>query len=141
LLQATQERVGRRGNTSDMDSQPFYQFIEKTYALHMAAMFAALYAFGGLGAVVWGGALRCVWVYHITWFVNSASHVWGTQTYNTGDLSRNNWCVRLSVCHAADYGTSVARAALSVGALFPETPPPPFEKGGIGGGRGGVFSR
>lgn len=34
-----------------------------------------------------------VWVYHITWFVNSAAHVWGYQSYNTGDLSRNNWWV------------------------------------------------
>jgi hypothetical protein len=27
-------------------------------------------------------------------FVNSASHVWGYQSYNTGDQSRNNWCGR-----------------------------------------------
>jgi fatty-acid desaturase len=33
-------------------------------------------------------------VYHVTWFVNSAAHVWGSQSYNTGDLSRNNWWVR-----------------------------------------------
>ena len=32
-------------------------------------------------------------VWHITWFVNSASHVWGTQPFRTGDLSRNNWWV------------------------------------------------
>jgi fatty-acid desaturase len=36
-------------------------------------------------------AVRLVWVYHVTWFVNSASHVWGTQPWNTGDLSKNNW--------------------------------------------------
>ena len=35
--------------------------------------------------------MRTVWVYHITWAVNSVSHVWGQQTFNTGDLSRNNW--------------------------------------------------
>ena len=34
--------------------------------------------------MVWGGALRIAWVYHITWFVNSASHCWGYQSYNTG---------------------------------------------------------
>ncbi|CAL8466841.1 g6377 [Coccomyxa elongata] len=90
---ATLERVGSRGNTGDLDSQPFYKFIQRTYAWHVVAMFAALYAFGGLPALVWGGALRAVWVYHITWFVNSASHCWGYQTYNTGDLSRNNWWV------------------------------------------------
>jgi stearoyl-CoA desaturase (delta-9 desaturase) len=57
----------------------------------VVAQLVALYAFGGLGGLVWGGALRMVWVYHVTWFVNSASHCWGTQAYNTGDLSRNNW--------------------------------------------------
>jgi len=86
--QATLERVGARGNTGDLDSQPFYRFIERTYGLHVLAMFAALFAVGGLPAVVWGGALRCAWVYHITWFVNSASHVWGYQSYNTGDQRR-----------------------------------------------------
>ncbi len=78
-LQATLERVGSRGNTGDLDEQPFYRFIQKTYIWHIVAMFVALYAFGGLPAVVWGGALRAVWVYHITWFVNSASHCWGYQ--------------------------------------------------------------
>ena len=32
-------------------------------------------------------------MWHITWAVNSVSHVWGSQPFNTGDLSRNNWPV------------------------------------------------
>ena len=78
-MQATLERVGSRGNTGDLDEQPFYKFIQRTYAWHVVAMFAVLFAFGGLPAVIWGGAMRVVWVYHITWFVNSASHCWGYQ--------------------------------------------------------------
>lgn len=39
--------------------------------------------------------VRTTWVYHITWLVNSACHVWGKQAWNTGDLSRNNWWVAL----------------------------------------------
>ena len=78
-MQATLERVGSRGNTGDLDEQPFYKFIQRTYAWHVVAMFAVLFAFGGLPAVIWGGAMRAVWVYHITWFVNSASHCWGFQ--------------------------------------------------------------
>lgn len=54
---------------------------------------AVIYGLFGFGGLVWAGALRTVWVWHITWFVNSASHVWGTQAYKTGDLSRNNWWV------------------------------------------------
>lgn len=90
---ATLERVGARGNTTDLDAQPFYRFITKTYPLHVVASLALLFACGGLPALVWGGALRAVWVYHVTWFVNSASHVWGNQVFNTGDQSRNNWWV------------------------------------------------
>lgn len=101
-LQATEERVGARTNKADLESQPFYRLIAKTYAFHIAAMFGALYAIGGLPAVIWGGAVRLVIVYHITWFVNSASHCWGTQAYNTGDLSRYSDPYRcslsLSVC-------------------------------------------
>ena len=62
-----------------------------THTHTQVAQFAALFALGGLPAVVWGGALRMVWVYHITWAVNSATHVWGNVQYKTGDLSRNNW--------------------------------------------------
>jgi stearoyl-CoA desaturase (delta-9 desaturase) len=84
-----------RKNAVDLESQWFYRWIRDTYAWHVVAQFGLLFALGGLPALVWGGALRIVWVYHVTWFVNSASHVWGSQTYNTGDLSRNNWWVGL----------------------------------------------
>ena len=92
---ATLERVGDRSNLGDMDADPFYKHLEKWYAVHLGAMFAALWALGGFGAVVWGGALRVVWVWHVTWLVNSACHLWGRQAYNTGDLSMNNWWVGL----------------------------------------------
>ena len=92
---ATLERVGDRSNLGDMEQDPFYNHLEKYYAVHLGLMFAALYAFGGLGAVIWGGAVRIVWVWHVTWLVNSACHLWGRQSYNTGDLSMNNWWVGL----------------------------------------------
>ncbi|CAI5537724.1 unnamed protein product [Closterium sp. Naga37s-1] len=92
---ATQERVGVRNNIADMENDPFYNFIEATYVWHIVASVLLLYALGGFPWVVWGFGVRAVWVYHITWFVNSASHVWGYQSWNTGDLSRNNWWVGL----------------------------------------------
>jgi fatty-acid desaturase len=39
--------------------------------------------------------VRTVAVWHITWSVNSLSHVFGYQTYDTGEDSRNNWFVGL----------------------------------------------
>jgi fatty-acid desaturase len=60
---------------------------------------AAGYAYGGwpmaMSFVVWGVFVRLVFVLHSTWFVNSASHMWGYRTYETTDDSRNNWWVAL----------------------------------------------
>lgn len=44
---------------------------------------------------LWTVAVRTVYVWHITWLVNSASHLWGYQNYVTRDGSRNNWLVAL----------------------------------------------
>lgn len=49
----------------------------------------------GVSVFVWGVIARTVYVWHITWLVNSASHCWGYANYHTGDRSRNNWAVAL----------------------------------------------
>ena len=49
----------------------------------------------GLSWLVWGVGLRCVLVYHVTWFVNSATHTWGYRNYDTEDASTNLWWVGL----------------------------------------------
>jgi fatty-acid desaturase len=49
----------------------------------------------GASLVVWGAILRVVCVWHITWSVNSLSHMFGYQNYKTGEDSRNNWLVAL----------------------------------------------
>ncbi len=92
---ATLARVADRGNASDLAGQPFYRFLASTYVWHVVASAAALFALGGLPWLVWGICVRTAWVYHITWAVNSAAHVWGSQSYATGDLSRNNWWVAI----------------------------------------------
>ena len=45
--------------------------------------------------LVWGSFVRMAFVMHSTWFVNSASHMWGYRNYETSDKSRNNWWVAL----------------------------------------------
>lgn len=49
----------------------------------------------GLSWVVWGVLVRTVAVWHITWSVNSLSHMFGYRNYTTQDDSRNNWLVGL----------------------------------------------
>ncbi|QDT00097.1 acyl-CoA desaturase [Adhaeretor mobilis] len=50
-------------------------------------------AWAGTGMIVWGLGVRMVYVLHITWFVNSATHLWGYRNYETSDDSRNLWWV------------------------------------------------
>jgi stearoyl-CoA desaturase (delta-9 desaturase) len=52
----------------------------------------------GLSLLVWGGALRTVFVWHTTWAVNSVTHIWGYRNYDTPDDSRNNPIVGLLAC-------------------------------------------
>ena len=49
----------------------------------------------GLSWLIWGVAVRTVFVYHGTWFVNSAAHTWGYRNYPTNDNSTNLWWVAL----------------------------------------------
>jgi stearoyl-CoA desaturase (delta-9 desaturase) len=49
----------------------------------------------GISFLVWGLFVRLIYVLHVTWFVNSASHIWGYRNYETSDDSRNLWWVGL----------------------------------------------
>ena len=96
----------------DLITDPFQKWLHKkdrwarVYLAHAGAIVAAgfllgLALYGTLaGAVhvmvlafVWGLVVRTVYVWHITWLVNSAAHRWGYKSYQTGDESRNNWVV------------------------------------------------
>jgi len=83
-----------RSNAEDLSKQWFYRFMQKTYPIHAIVLpIIGLYYFGGLPCVFWGFFARTVWTWHVTWAVNSVSHVWGFQDWNTGDISMNNWLV------------------------------------------------
>jgi len=87
-----EQRCGNQGNVADLSKQPFYQHTHEQYGLHLLASMGLVYALGGVAGIAW----RCFFLsllYHVTWFVNSASHLWGRQEYQTGDQSRNNWWV------------------------------------------------
>jgi stearoyl-CoA desaturase (delta-9 desaturase) len=91
----------------DIIRDRFYRWIERNVVwitlaqsvLYFAAGFLIELAVGGsvaqaiqFGASVWlwGVVVRTVFVWHITWSVNSFSHVFGYQNYETNDNSRNN---------------------------------------------------
>ncbi len=79
----------------DLARDKVHQVLEKTYVLQSFLLGGLLFALGGLPWLVWGLFVRTAFVYHVTWLVNSAAHLWGYQSYNTNEGSRNNWWVAL----------------------------------------------
>lgn len=79
----------------DMVRDKFIVFLDKWHILTVLALAGFLYWLGGWHFVVWGVFVRSLLVYHSTWLVNSASHIWGYRSHKTTDQSRNNWWVAL----------------------------------------------
>ena len=99
----------------DILQDPFYMYLERNwlafgwiYLAHAAVYFLASWGISyavlqdnaaalqmALSLVVWGVLARTVYVWHITWSVNSLSHIFGYRNFQTEDHSRNNWFVAL----------------------------------------------
>lgn len=87
----------------DMAKDPVVSWVSKYFlATHFVMGFILLgigYLVGGwsmaVSFVMWGVFVRTVGVLHVTWFVNSASHMFGYRNYETTDDSRNNWWVAI----------------------------------------------
>jgi stearoyl-CoA desaturase (delta-9 desaturase) len=107
--------AGMEKFSKDLLRDPFYMrletnpFLQFAYILGQVPVFFAL-GFGlsfffspevsaatqlGLSMVVWGVIMRVIAVWHITWSVNSLSHMFGYRNYETGEDSKNNWLVAL----------------------------------------------
>ncbi len=74
-----------------------YHWVPLTLATAtVLAVFGSLHGWVfGFGCVLWFLCLRVTLGHHGTWFVNSATHKWGTRRYETRDDSRNSWWVAL----------------------------------------------
>ncbi|MCA8995841.1 MAG: fatty acid desaturase [Planctomycetaceae bacterium] len=79
----------------DLARDPMMWFFERTFGLWLIGTGVVLYLVGGLPMLLWGLCFRMVIAYHSTWFVNSATHLWGYRNYETTDQSRNLWWVAL----------------------------------------------
>ena len=85
----------------DLVRDPVMRFLHKFFLPSHALLGGLLFAIGTFGwdaytgwsFVVWGMFVRLVYVLHVTWFVNSATHIWGYRSYETDDDSRNLWWV------------------------------------------------
>ena len=87
----------------DLMKDPFRRLLDKTFLVWYFALGGLLFTIGyfgwdfytGVSFVIYGMFVRLVYVLHTTWFVNSATHIWGYRNYETSDESRNLWWVGL----------------------------------------------
>lgn len=96
----------------DIIRDKFYRWVERYVVWITLAQSVLYYAVGfliglalggtameavqfGASVWLWGVVVRTVFVWHITWTVNSLAHAFGYQNYDTGDYSRNNFFVAI----------------------------------------------
>lgn len=77
----------------DLRKDKFHLWISKYHWVPMVAVGAICLTFGGLSVFLWAMFFRTVFLLHCTWFVNSATHMWGSKRFTTTDDSRNLWWV------------------------------------------------
>lgn len=92
----------------DLNKYPELRFIDRFHVLPVLSLIGVLYGVGavlnaffpalgtsGLQLVMWGFFLSTVLVYHVTFCVNSVTHIIGKKRFVTDDESRNCWWVAL----------------------------------------------
>ncbi len=92
----------------DLMRSPFYRWLNRWHWVPVTTVGVALLFAGaatghwsaagwalGTSWVLWGVFLRATLGLHVTWLVNSATHLWGQRRYQTKDDSTNNWWVAL----------------------------------------------
>jgi stearoyl-CoA desaturase (delta-9 desaturase) len=79
----------------DLARDPFYEWLSKYNWVPVTAVGIGLLLAGGWSWVFWGVFLRTTLGWHVTWLVNSATHMWGSRRFSTRDDSTNNWWVAL----------------------------------------------
>ena len=79
----------------DLGRDAFYRWLNTYHWVPLTVLGLSLLAVGGWPLVNWAIFLRVVVGLHATWFVNSATHMWGRRRFATRDDSKNSWWVAL----------------------------------------------
>ncbi len=84
-----------RSFAPDIARDPYYLWLDKYFLLLQIPVAIGLFALGGWSFVIYGSVLRIVTLWHSTWLINSATHMWGKRRFNVDDGSRNLWWTAL----------------------------------------------
>ena len=79
----------------DLRKDKFHSWISTWHWIREVVVGVLLLVFGGLPYLLWGTFVRTVFGLHSTWLVNSATHMWGSQRFMTGDDSTNSFWVAI----------------------------------------------
>lgn len=79
----------------DLARDPYYRWLDRYFLLLQLPLALVLYAIGGWTFVIYGVFLRAVLLWHSTWLINSASHMFGQRRFEVADGSRNLWWAAL----------------------------------------------
>lgn len=82
-------------NAPDIARDPYYAFLDKYFLALQVPVALLLYAIGGWSFVIYGVFVRAVALWHCTWLINSANHMFGYRHFDSDDNSRNLWWVAL----------------------------------------------
>jgi len=77
----------------DLRKDKVHVWLSKYHWIPVVALGLTILAFGGIQMLMWTMFLRTVVGLHATWLVNSATHIWGSQRFQTGDDSTNNFLI------------------------------------------------
>jgi len=69
----------------------FYRWLNRYHLLLQIPLAILLYVLGGWSFVIYGIFLRSVLLWHSTWLINSATHLYGYRNFKLNDNSRNLW--------------------------------------------------
>ncbi len=92
----------------DLSKYPELRFIDRFHVLPVASLIGLLYVIGaglnayypalgtsGMQMVMWGFFLSTILVYHVTFCVNSVTHIVGNKRFDNDDESRNSFWIAL----------------------------------------------
>jgi stearoyl-CoA desaturase (delta-9 desaturase) len=92
----------------DLSKYPELRFIDRFHVLPVASLISLLYVIGaglnayypalgtsGMQMVMWGFFLSTILVYHVTFCVNSVTHIVGNKRFDNDDESRNSFWIAL----------------------------------------------
>jgi len=93
-----EDLASRERYAKDLLADPLIRAVDRSFLLWVIAGLAFPFGLGvaltgsiigGLTGLLWGGAVRILFLHHATFSINSLCHFFGRQRFATGDESRN----------------------------------------------------